>query len=119
MTDTHGGARENSGRRNAAYEAATGDAAILYAKSRAKEKAHKAKIAEMEERRTKRELVKADDVNRQADRAARMVRDAFLAFPDRVASLLVGQTESDILKELTKEVRATLKGLSNEISENN
>ena len=119
MADGHGGHRENSGRKNAAYEAATGDAAILFAKSRAKEKAHKAKIAELQELKTKRELLDAKDVQRQADRAGRLVRDTFIAFPDRVASLLVGRDEAAILKELRKEIRATLKGLSNEIAEDN
>lgn len=107
-----------SGRRNSEYEANTHDAAVLYAKSRAKEKAHKAKIAELEERRKRKELLDAKVVRMQADRAARMVRDTFLAFPERVASLLVGRNEADILKELRKEIRATLKGLSNEITEN-
>ena len=108
----------NSGRSTRQNEDATSDAYILYQKSRAKEKAHKAKIAELQEKQTRSELVSAKDVQFQADRAARMVRDAFLAFPDRVASLLIGRTEAEILDELRKEIRATLKGLSDDIASN-
>ena len=116
MADTHGGSRENSGRRNAAYEEATTDAAILYSKSRAKEKAHKAKIAELEERKARKELVAVRDIRAEADRAGRMVKEAFTAMPDRVASLLVGRSEVEILHELRKEIHATLEGLRDEIS---
>ena len=109
----------NSGRPSTRAEAATDDAYILYQRSRAKEKAHQAKIAEMNERKAKKELLDATEVLRQADRAARMVRDSFLAFPDRVASLLVGRTEAEILAELRKEIRSTLKGLTDGIANEN
>ena len=107
---------ENSGRRSAAAESETHSAYVLYSKSRAKEKAHKAKIAELHEKKVRKELISARDVQIDADRAGRMVRDAFTAMPDRIASLLVGRTEVEILDELRKEVHATLTGLSNEIT---
>jgi Xaa-Pro aminopeptidase len=61
-------------------------------------------------------LVEADAIKKQADQTARAVRDAFLAVPDRLASLLVGRTEKQIAAELRKEIRATLMGLSIELS---
>ena len=115
MTDTHGGARENSGRRNAAYEESTHDSAVLYAKSRAKEKAHKAKLAELQERKQKRELLDAAEVKKEVDAIGRMVKDTLTALPDRVASLLVGRSEAEIIAELRKEVESTLIGLSHDI----
>ena len=115
----HGGYRANAGRKSAVTEQATADAHILYHRSRAKREAHKAKIAELDERKRKRELLEAADVRREADTAARTVRDAFLALPDRVASMLVGLPEDQILEALRSEVRDTLASLSKTLSAGN
>ena len=113
----HGGYRENAGRKSALTEQATADAHILYHRSRAKREAHKAKLAELDERQRKRELLEAAEVRREADTAARMVRNAFLALPDRVSSMLVGLPEDKILEALRSEVRDTLVSLSKALSD--
>jgi phage terminase Nu1 subunit (DNA packaging protein) len=106
---------QNSGRRSSVEESATADAHVLYMRSRAKKEAHKAKLAEIEERRQKRELVEASVVRREADAAARMVRDAFLALPGRVSATLVGMNEEHIRNTLRHEIRTTLETISQAI----
>lgn len=106
----------NSGRPSARAEEATEDSFVLYQKSRAKEKTHKAKLAELEERKKKGELIETAVVGKEIDRAARMVRDSLMALPDRVGSLLVGRTETEILIELRKEIKSTLEHLSIEVA---
>lgn len=116
MAAGHGGYRENAGRKSAVTEQATADAHILYHRSRAKREAHKAKLAELDERQRKRELIEASEVRREADSAARMVRNAFLALPERLSSMLVGLPEDRVREALRQEVRDTLVSLSKALS---
>jgi len=102
----------NRGRKHAAVEEGSADDYKLYSAARAKRELHNANLAEMEEHRKRDSLVEVDAVNKQADAAARAVRDAFLAVPDRLASLLVGRTEKQIAMELRKEIRQTLTNVS-------
>ena len=78
-------------------------------------KAASAQQAELEEKRLRGQLVEVEKVTEQADAAARAVRGAFLALPDRLASLLVGRTEKQISMELRKEIRQTLVNASIEV----
>jgi len=107
-----GGARTGAGRKSAVAEDATADAYVLYHRSRAKREAHKAKLAELDERNRKRELVEAAQVRRDADKAARLVRDAFSAIPDRLSAMLLGLTEEEIRNALREEIRSTLTSIS-------
>lgn len=108
--------KTHRGRKNASVEEGTADDYKKYSAARAKREAHNANLAELDEKKRKGELVEADAIKKQADQTARAVRDAFLAVPDRLASLLVGRTEKQIAAELRKEIRATLMGLSIELS---
>ena len=47
--------------------------------------------------------------------AARTVKNSLLGIPERLASILVGRTEKEILQELRKEISITLKGISDEL----
>ena len=76
--------------------------------ARAKERHYKAIIAEAEARKAIGELVEVSLVRQQADQAARAIRDGVLGLPDRVASMLVGRTEREIVVELRRECRQLL-----------
>ena len=102
----------NRGRKHAAVEEGSADDYKKYSAARAKRELHNANLAEFEELKKRGELVEAQAVSKQADQAARAVRDAFLAVPDRLASLLVGRTEKQIAAELRKEIRQTLTNVS-------
>lgn len=116
MANGHGGARIGAGAKPKTVTDASGEAYVLYSKARAKKETHNAKIAEMEEARLAGNLLDRREVEAQADRAARVVKNSFLALPERLASVLVGRSEKDILMELKKEIDQTLKVISNEIS---
>lgn len=116
MANGHGGARIGSGAKPKTVSDASGDAYVLYSKARAKKETHNARIAEMEERKLAGNLIDRRMVEAQADQAARVVKNSFLSIPDRLASILVGRSEKDILRELRKEIGTTLKGISNELS---
>ncbi len=88
---------------------------MLFTKSKAKEKTHQAKLAEFKEKELRGQLISAKVMQKEADQAARMVHDAFMALPDRVASVLVGATEQEIMEELRKEVRTILQTLSEQM----
>ena len=111
----HGGARPRAGRKPETVADASGESKILYYKARAKKETHHAVKAELEEKLLRGQLVEVEKVTEQADAAARAVRDAFLALPDRLASLLVGRAEKQIAMELRKEIRQTLVNASIEV----
>ena len=111
-----GGKRAGAGRKKLVEETEIKSAYVLFHKSRAQRESHQAKLAELELKRRRGLLLDARKVRLEADAAGRSVRNAFLALPDRLASLLVGRSEEDILNELRKEIRATLETLSNELS---
>ena len=99
---------DNPGRDAARDADDSKNAYIQYTKSKAKEKTHQAKLAEFKEKEARAMLIPARSVQYQADAAARMVKDAFMALPERVASVLVGATEQEIMAELRKEIRTIL-----------
>ena len=114
--DGRGGARVGAGQKPKTVQDASGEAFVLYSRARAKKETHNAKLAELQERQLAKELIEKTQVEYEATRAARLVRDAMLAIPDRVCSLLVGLDEKEINKRLSKEIRDSLKGVSDEIS---
>ena len=115
MADGRGGARAGAGAKPRTVTDATGEAYVLYSKARAKKETHNARIAEMEERKISGELLDRRSVEQDADMAARTVKNSLLGIPERLASILVGRTEKEILQELRKEISITLKGISDEL----
>ena len=114
----HGGARPKAGRKPETVADASGESKVVYYKARAKKETHHAVKAELEEKLLRSQLVEIEKVTEQADAAARAVRDALLALPDRLASLLVGRSEKQIAMELRKEIRQTLVNASIEVALN-
>jgi hypothetical protein len=110
-----GGARAGAGAKPRTVHEASGAAYVQYQKARAKKETHNAKLAEFEELTKSGELVATAQIRKQADNAARVVRDSFTALPDRVASLLVGRAERDILIELRSEINATLNSIADDL----
>jgi hypothetical protein len=58
------------------------------------------------------ELIDKHQVMADADFVGRLSRDSFMALPERIASLLVGRTEREIMEELRHEIRQTLQTIS-------
>lgn len=117
MANGHGGARKGAGGTTKTVRDATTPANVEYSEARAKRERHQANLAEMEEAKQRGELVDVSEILNEAEKAGRMVRDAFLSLPDRVASLLVGRSEKEILKELTAEIRSTLSLVNEKIGD--
>jgi hypothetical protein len=94
----------------------TGDAARLvasYAGSRAAREAYLARLAKLEFEERSGKLVDADQIRVQVFGLGRRLRDAFLGLPDRVAPLLVGQTDqAAVHRLLTQEIMTCLAELS-------
>ena len=111
-TPGHGGRRRNAGRKPAAIEAVDRDHYTAFKAAQAKREEHRAVLAELEVRQKQAELVEASAVRRDADRAARIVRDTLLALPDRVAALLIGLDERQMATVLRNEVKAALLRIS-------
>ena len=116
MANGHGGRREGAGGITKTVKDATAPAHVEYTEARAKKERHQANLAEMEEAKKRRELVDVAQIMDDADKAGRMFRDSMLSLPDRVASLLVGRSEKEILHELNAEIKATLKDVNEKIS---
>jgi|SaaInlV_100m_DNA_2_1039680.scaffolds.fasta_scaffold10100_2 hypothetical protein len=113
----HGGKRTGAGGKPKTVADATGKAFVFYSNARAKEKTHLANLAELREREKRGELIEKTQVMADADFVGRLTRDSFMALPDRVASLLVGRTEHEILQELRREIRDTLQTISETLNE--
>lgn len=77
-----------------------------YAQSRAIREAYMAKLAKLEFDEKSGKLVGADEARIAIFNTARTARDMLMAVPDRVAPLVVGQTDAhEIHRILTDEVR--------------
>ena len=75
-------------------------------KTRIKSEIEKVKYLETKNKEAEKSLVSADGVRIAAFNKGRMVRDAFLNIPDRVASILTKETDTNRIHEiLTKEIR--------------
>ena len=89
-------------------QAATGS----FADAQAEKERYKAKLAKLEYEEKIGKLVDRENVEREAFRVARVVRDAMLSIPDRLAALVTAETDQAKNHTLmTKEIMAALKGL--------
>jgi len=89
------------------------DADPSYHASRAKREAANAELARIELLEKLGMLVPSQDVAKAAAATARVVREAMLAIPDRVSSLLAAETDpSRVHSLLTNELRLALNGLA-------
>jgi len=103
------------GRKTAAIESDGAEDYGKYNAARAKREAANAELAELVLKEKEGELVEVASVKREADSAAREVKNAFLALPERISSILVGRTEKEILFELRKEVKETLEMVADRV----
>ncbi len=96
--------------------ATLGDAARLvssYAGSRAAREAYMARLAKLEFERKSGKLVDADEVRAQQFALGRRVRDSLRGIPDRLAPILVGQTDATVVhRMLSEEIERGLAELS-------
>jgi phage terminase Nu1 subunit (DNA packaging protein) len=85
---------------------------ITYAEARAQHERFKARLAQLELEQREGKLVEADAVRREAFRVARIVRDALLNLPDRVAGELAAETNQfKVHQRLVQEIRRALEDL--------
>ena len=90
----------------------SGDQPMSYADARAQHERFKARLAQLELEEREGKLVQADAVKQEAFRVARIVRDAMLNLPDRIAAELAAETNQfKVHQRLTKEIRRALEGL--------
>ena len=83
-----------------------------FAKAQAEKEGYKAKLAKLEYEEKIGRLVDRDSVEHEAFRIARIVREAMLSIPDRLAGLVTAETDQAKNHALlTKEILAALKGL--------
>ena len=112
MANGHEGARVGTGHKTQIVTEAAADYFVEYSAAIAKEKTHLAQIAELKEKKMRGELIDKHQVMADADFVGRLTRDSFMALPERIASLLVGRTEREIMEELRHEIRETLQIIS-------
>lgn len=95
-----------------APETGGGDLPISYAEARAQHERFKARLAQLELEQREGKLVEAEAVKREAFRVARLVRDALLNLPDRVAGELAAETNQfKVHQRLSHEIRRALEDL--------
>ena len=83
-----------------------------YAEARAQHERFKARLAQLELEQREGKLVEVDAVQRESFRIARLVRDAMLNIPDRVAGELAAETNQfKVHQRLVKEIRRALEDL--------
>lgn len=88
------------------------DQPISYAEARAQHERFKARLAQLELEQREGKLVEAEEVKREAFRVARIVRDALLNLPDRVAGELAAETNQfKVHQRLSNEIRRALEDL--------
>lgn len=85
---------------------------MTYAEARAHREKFMAELARIELEEKQGKLIDAEGAKREAFRAARIVRDALLNLPDRVAGELAAETNQfKIHQRLTQEIRRALADL--------
>ena len=105
--------KQAMGREKRAKNARKSDLQELYIKAKLKNEIEQGKILKLEAAEKSQSLIPADQVRETLFRKGRVIRDAFLTLPDRVASVLEMQNARTIHITLTKEIRAILEDLSN------
>jgi hypothetical protein len=92
----------------------TGDLPTLLLKSRIKSEVERAKLLEIKARVEAGKYVAVDDVKAAAFNRARVVRDALLNIPERLAAMLAAESdERRVHQILVTEIRAALEELTN------
>lgn len=90
-----------------------GDLPTLLLKTRIKSEVEKAKLLEIKARVEAGKYVDADEVKVAAFNKARVVRDALMNIPERLAAVLAAETDaSRVHAMLTSEIRAALEDLA-------
>lgn len=85
---------------------------MTYAQARAQHERFKARLAQLELEQREGKLVEAEEVKREAFRVARIVRDALLNLPDRVAGELAAEANQfKVHQRLSNEIRRALEDL--------
>lgn len=85
---------------------------LTYAEARAQHERFKARLAQLELEEREGKLLDATQVRAEAFRTARIVRDAMLNMPDRIAAELAAEQNAfKVHQKLTKEIRRALEGL--------
>lgn len=88
---------------------------LTYSEARAERERFMAQLARLEYEKKSGTLVDAQHVKREAFRAARVVRDALLNIPDRMAGELAAETNHLIIhRRLVGEIEKALEGLAGE-----
>ena len=105
--------KQAMGREKRAKNARRSDLQELYIKAKLKNEIEKGKILKLEAAEKSQSLIPADQVRETLFRKGRVIRDALLSLPDRVASVLEMQNARTIHITLTKEIRSILEDLSN------
>ena len=105
--------KQAMGREKQAQNARRSDLQELYIKAKLKNEIEKGKILKLEAAEKSQSLIPADQVRETLFRKGRVIRDALLSLPDRVASMLEMQNAHTIHTTLMKEIRAILEDLSN------
>lgn len=101
------------GREKRTKNARRSDLQELYIKAKLKNEIEKGKILKLEAAEKSQSLIPADQVRETLFRKGRVIRDALLSLPDRVASMLEMQNARTIHTTLMKEIRAIVEDLSN------
>lgn len=90
---------------------------VIFRQAQAQERAYNAKLTELEYRQKVGQLVPVADVRKVAIETARNVREAVLAIPDRVVSILAAETDpARVHVILLNEIRQALSGLADRYS---
>lgn len=90
----------------------TGDLPTLLLKSRIKSEVERAKLLEIKARVEAGKYIAVDDVKAAAFNRARVVRDAMLNIPERLAAMLAAEEDEQRVREiLAAEIRAALEEL--------
>ncbi len=111
-TDSGSGAPAHAKNTQAADPPIDGDTPISYAEARAQHERFKARLAQLELEQREAKLVEAEVVKQEAFRVARMVRDALLNLPDRVAGELAAETNQfKVHQRLSLEIRRALEDM--------
>ncbi len=87
--------------------------AVDYASARTMREAYKAKMAKLDYEEREKQLVDARKVREEAFQTGRLVRDALLGIPDRMADILAAENDpSQVRIKLYNEIEAALQSLS-------
>lgn len=106
--------KQTVGREKRAKNARKNDLQELYIKAKLKNEIEKGKILKLEVAEKAQSLISAEQVHETLFRKGRVIRDAFLNLPDRVASIVATMQDArEIHILLTKEIRTILEDLSN------